>query len=84
MRNLKLTERDDYVLTRESRIREIPGSNTVAGHLVEVFSGFLNLKIDKTAKELVIFKGKCWVGPHMPLLIQFTVSQDLKPLLSKW
>ena len=46
------------------------------------FSGFLNLKI---AKELDIFKGKCQVDPHIPLLmIQFHVSQDLKPLLSKW
>ena len=34
-------------------------------NLVEVvFSGFLNLKI---AKELVIFKDKCRVGPHIPL-----------------
>ena len=49
---------------------------------VEVFSGFLNLKI---AEELVVFKGKCRVGPHIPLLmIQFNVSRDLKQLLSKW
>ena len=40
-------------------------------NLVEVFSGFLNLKI---AKQLVIFKGKCRVGPHiLLLLIQFNV-----------
>ena len=30
------------------------------------FSGFLNLRI---AKELVIFKDKCRVGPHIPLLL---------------
>ena len=30
------------------------------------FSGFLNLKI---AMELVIFKEKCQVGPHIPLLM---------------
>ena len=35
-------------------------------NLVEVFSGFLNLKI---AKKLVIFKGTCRVGPHIPLLL---------------
>ena len=52
-------------------------------NLVEVFSGFLNLKI---AKELVIFKGKCRVGPHIPILmIKFNVSRTLKPLLlTKW
>ena len=33
-------------------------------NLVEVFGGFLNLKI---AKELVIFKDKCRVGPLIPL-----------------
>ena len=47
------TERGGSVVTHETRIRE-----------VEVFSGFLNLKI---AKELVIFKDKCRVGPHIPL-----------------
>ena len=57
--------------THETRIREVPGSNSWPANLVEVFSGFLNLKI---AKELVIFKGKCRVGPHIPLLlIQFNV-----------
>ena len=50
------------MVTHETRIREVPGSNPV----VEVFSGFLNLKI---AKELVIFKDKCRVGPHIPLLL---------------
>ena len=35
-------------------------------NLVEVFSGYLNLKL---VKELVIFKDKCWVGPHVPLLM---------------
>ena len=40
---------------------------------------FFNLKI---AKELVIFKDKCRVGPHIPLkMCKFNVSQDLKPLL---
>ena len=49
----------------------VSGSIHVPANLVEVFSGFLNLKI---AKELVIFKGKCRVGPHIPLLlIQFNV-----------
>ena len=36
-------------------------------NLVEVFGGFLNLKI---ATELVIFKDKCRVGPHIPLLMK--------------
>ena len=45
--------------------------------MVEIFSGFLNLKI---AKELVIFKGQFRVGRHIPpLMIQFNVSRDLKP-----
>ena len=49
-------------------------------NLVGVFSGFLNLK--KIAKELVIFKDTCRVGPHSLLQIyKFNVSQDLKPLL---
>ena len=39
------------MITHETRIREVPGSNPLAGH--EVFSGFLNLKI---AKKLVIFQ----------------------------
>ena len=44
-----------------------------SANLVEVFSGFLNLKI---AKELVIFKDKCRVGPHIPLqMYKFNVSQ---------
>ena len=48
-------------------------------NLVEVFSGFLNLKI---AKDLVIFKDKCRVGPHIPLkIIKFNVSQDLKAIV---
>ena len=52
-------------------------------NLVEVFSGFLNLKI---AKELVILKDKCRVGPHIPLqMYKFNVSQDIKSLLlTKW
>ena len=50
------------MVTHETRIREVPGSNPWAANLVEVFSGFLNLKI---AKELVIFKDKCRVGPHI-------------------
>ena len=42
-------------------------------------SGFLNLKI---TKELVIFKDKCRVGPHNPLLLyKFYVSQDLKAIV---
>ena len=41
------------MITHETRIREIPGSNPVAGQPVEVLSGFLILKI---AKELVIFQ----------------------------
>ena len=50
--------------------------------LLEVFSGFLNLKI---AKELFVFKDKCRVGPHIPLLmIQFNITRDLNLLLSKW
>ena len=62
------TAQGGSVVTHETRIREVPDSNPVAGqpNLVEVFSGFLNLKI---AKELVIFKDKCWVGPHIPLLL---------------
>ena len=52
-------------------------------NLVEVFSGFLNVKI---AKELVIFKDECRVGPHIPLqMYKFNVSQDMNPLLiTKW
>ena len=54
-------------------------------NLVEVFSGFLNLKI---AKELVIFQDKCRVGPHIPLLLiqyhlMFTVSRDLETIVVK-
>ena len=60
------------MVTHEIHIREVPGSNPVAGQPgLRFFSGFLNLKI---AKELVIFKSKCRVGPHIPLLlIQFNV-----------
>ena len=53
------------MVTHETLIREVPGSNPVAGQLGWGFSGFLNLKI---AKELVIFKDKCRVGLHIPLL----------------
>ena len=64
-------ERGGSVVTHDTHIREVPGLNPVTDNLVEVFSGFLNLKIDK---ELVIFKGKCRIGPHIPLLlIQFNV-----------
>ena len=49
----------------------VPRSNPVAGQPGWGFSGFLNLKI---GKKLVIFKGKCRVGPHVPrLLIQINV-----------
>ena len=61
---MPFAERDGSMITHETRIREVPGSNPLAGH--EVFSGFLNLKI---AKELVIFKEKSRVGPHIPLLM---------------
>ena len=67
------------MVTHKTRIREVPGSNPVASQPDEIFSGFLNQKI---TKELVIFKDKCRVGPHIPLLMyKFNVSQDLKPLL---
>ena len=47
--------------------------------MVEVFSGFLNIKI---TKELVIFKDKCRVGPHIPLQMnKFNVSQDIKAIV---
>ena len=59
-----ITERGGSVVTHETRIREVPGSNPVPANLVEVFSGFLNLK---TTKELVTFKDKCRVGSHTPL-----------------
>ena len=54
-------------------------------NLVEVSSGFLNLNI---AKELVIFKDKCRVGPHIPLLLIqyyliFTVPRDLETIVVK-
>ena len=76
---MHLTERGGSVVTHETRIREVPGSNPVAGQPGEVFSDFLNLKI---SKELVIFKDKCRVGPHIPLqMYKFNVSQELKPLL---
>ena len=75
--NIKIIERDGSVLTHETRIREPRAQILWLTNLVEVFSGFLNLKI--------FFKGKCRIGPHIPLLlIQFNVSRDLKPLLSKW
>ena len=61
-----MTERGGSVVTDNTRVRELPGSNPVAGHLVEIFSSFLNLKVDE---ELVIFKDKCRVGPHIPLLL---------------
>ena len=62
-RSLRGNARDSH---SESRV-QIPWP----ANLVEVFSGFLNLKI---AKKLVIFKTKCLVGPHIPvLLIQFNV-----------
>ena len=48
-------------------------------NLVEVFSGSLNLKI---AKDLVIFKDKCRVGPHIPLqIMKFNDSRDLKAIV---
>ena len=60
----KGTERGGSVVTQGG-----PGFN-----LVEVFSGFLNLKI---TKEFVIFKDKCRVGLHIPLeMSKFNVSQD--------
>ena len=50
--------------------------------MVEVFNGFLNLKI---AKDLVIFEDKCRVGPHIPLQNykkkKFNVSRDLKAIV---
>ena len=78
-----ITERGGSVVTHETRIRDVPGSNPVGGQPGWGFSGFLNLKI---AKELVIFKDKCRVGPHIPLqMYKFDVSQDLMPLLlTKW
>ena len=49
------------------------------------FSGFLNLKY---LRNYLFFSDKCRVGPHIPLLLiqyfMFTVSRDMKPLLSKW
>ena len=52
-------------------------------NLVEIFSGFLILKI---AKELVIFKRQMSGWSSYPTTIHkiFNVSRDLKPLLSKW
>ena len=47
------TERDGFVVTHETRIRESRVQIPWPGNLVEVFSGFLKLKI---AKELVIFQ----------------------------
>ena len=42
------------------------------------------LEVSSIAKKLFNFKGKCRVGPHIPLLlIQFNVSRDLKTLLSE-
>ena len=77
------TDRSGSVVTHESRIREVPGSNRVAGQPGWGFSGFLNLKI---AKE---FFSKENIG-LVPIIhyywynLMFTVSRDLKPLLSKW
>ena len=50
------------MVSHETRIREVPGSNPVGpANLVEVFGGFFNLQI---AKELVIFKGKWGLVPR--------------------
>ena len=67
-----LTERCGSFVTHETRIRVSLVQVSWPANLVEVYTGFLNLKI---SKELVIFKGKCRVGPHIPLLfIQFHVN----------
>ena len=60
------------MVTQETRIREVPVSNSVADNLVEVFSGFLNFKI---TKELVIFQSQInGLLPIFPLhMIQFNV-----------
>ena len=48
----------------ETRILEFPGSNPGTDQPDwGFFVVFLNLKI---AKDLVIFKDKCRVGPHIP------------------
>ena len=68
-------ERGGSVITHETRIREIPGSNPVVGQPGWGFCGSLNLKI---AKKLVIFKDKYRVDPHIPLqMYKFNVSQDI-------
>ena len=41
------TKRGGSVVTHETLIREVPGSNPVAANLVEVYSDFLSLKISK-------------------------------------
>ena len=80
MRQSCTIERDGSMVKHETRIREVPGSNPVASNLVEVFSGFLNLKI---TKELVISKDKCRVGPHIPLqMYKFNISQDLNKMVN--
>ena len=69
------------IVTHETLILGVLGSKLRPANLVEVFSGFLNLKI---AKELVIFKDKCLVGPHIPLLMyKFNVWEDLKAIVVK-
>ena len=62
--NTCTTKQGGSVLTHETRIREVRVQIPWPANLAEVFSGFLNLKINK---ELVIFKDKCRVGPHIPL-----------------
>ena len=41
------TVRGGSVVTHETRVREVPGQIPCPTNLVEVFSGFLNLKIAK-------------------------------------
>ena len=60
------------MVTHETRIREVPVSNPMADHLVEVF--LVGSSILKQLRNELFFKGKCRVGPHIPLLlIQFNV-----------
>ena len=67
------------MVTHETHIREVRVQVPWLINLVEVFSGFLNLKI---TQELVIFKDECRVGPHIPLqMYKFNVSQDLKAIV---
>ena len=76
-----LTEQFDSMVTHETRILEVPGSNPEAD---QPGWGFLNFII----KEFVIFQGQIQMSGWSPCStaidrLQFNVPRDLKSLLWK-